>query len=67
MFSYKRGAEQVLYKLKKTLLIGSGFCLLPIGKVFMYIKKCVCCLLCYNINALCRLWLEAQRVCAAAP
>ena len=39
MFSDKRGAEQVLYKLKKTLPIGSGFCLLPIGRVFMYIKN----------------------------
>ena len=65
MFSEKRGADLVLYKLKKTLPIGSDFCLLPIGRVFIYIKKCVCCLL-WDINALCRLWLEAQCVCAAA-
>ena len=67
MFSEKRAAELVLYKLKKTLPIGSGFCLLPIGRVFMYIKKCVYCLLCWNINPFCRLWLEAQCVGVAAP
>ena len=39
MFSEKRGAELVLYKLKKTLPIGSGFCLLPIGRVFLCISK----------------------------
>ena len=67
MFSDKRGAELVLYKLKKTLPIGSGF--LPATyreSLFMYIKKCVYFLLCWNINPFCRLWLEAQRVCVAA-
>ena len=66
MFSEKRGAELVLYKLKKTLPIGSGFCLLPIGRVFLY-KYVLGDLLCHHINAFCRLRLEAQCVGVAAP
>ena len=65
MFSDKRGAELVLYKLKKTLPIGSGIRLLPIGRVFIY-KYVLGYLLCHHINAFCRLRLEAQCVGVAA-
>ena len=67
MFSDKRGAELVLYKLKKDspdrlrlfacYLSGESLC----------INMCQADLLCHHINALCRLWLEAQCVCVATP
>ena len=67
MFSDKRGAELVLYKLKKDSpdRLRLFACYLS-GESLCISKKCVYCLLCYNINALCRLRLEAQCVCMVA-